>query len=172
MYGWQKSFPKEIISLYSKNKRFRTTIDVGACYGFMSYPFALHSDRVIAYEPDKHVIPYLKRNMISFSNFTLHPVALDNDNRFDDNYPDINDVDLIKIDVDGAELPILKGMENTIVRNKPVLVVEIMIGRLPHVAENRRACFDYLRKLDYNVVDVRMQDMVLIHKDSNYYENN
>jgi FkbM family methyltransferase len=38
-------------------------------------------------------------------------------------------VSLVKIDVEGAELDVLKGMQDVIVRDKPTLIVEISKGR-------------------------------------------
>lgn len=38
----------------------------------------------------------------------------------------IEHVDLIKVDVEGAEYEVLKGLENTLINQNPVLVIEIM----------------------------------------------
>ena len=38
----------------------------------------------------------------------------------------IEHVDMIKIDVEGAEYEVLKGLESTLINKNPVLVIEIM----------------------------------------------
>lgn len=44
---------------------------------------------------------------------------------------DLTNVSLIKIDVEGLELDVLKGALNTIRKNRPVLLIEILGGLLP-----------------------------------------
>lgn len=170
VYAWQHWFPTEIIDNYSvKAKRFNTIIDVGACYGFMSYPFALHSKRVIAFEPDQNVLPYLKDNMSNLpkksAEYILHEEALTLENRFDNLYPYILDVDLVKIDVDGVELEVLWGMKETLQYHKPTVICEIYLGRKPHVSNRRKRTVNFMRSLGYHVVDVRQQDWIFKHKD-------
>jgi FkbM family methyltransferase len=46
----------------------------------------------------------------------------------------LNKVSLIKIDVEGMENLVLEGAKETILRNKPVILVEIMGGYLPETA--------------------------------------
>ena len=64
-----------------------------------------------------------------------------------DNY-EYKDIGFIKIDVEGVELSVLKGGENTIKNSKPNIMVEIDIHR--HSEEAFIAVFDYLYSLDYN----------------------
>lgn len=39
-----------------------------------------------------------------------------------------NSIDLIKIDVEGAEMLVLKGAEQTIIKNKPIIIFEFGLG--------------------------------------------
>lgn len=59
------------------------------------------------------------------------------------------DIDFIKLDTEGYVLPILKGMVTTLEVNQyPLLQIEF--NKLnPHTEE----CFDFLKKLGYNLVD-------------------
>jgi FkbM family methyltransferase len=52
--------------------------------------------------------------------------------RLDDIIPAQSKVDFIKIDVEGAEMQVLKGAANTIKRSKPVIVFEHGLGASEH----------------------------------------
>lgn len=52
--------------------------------------------------------------------------------RLDDIIPEKSKVDFIKIDVEGAEMQVLKGAQNTIKRSKPVIVFEHGLGASEH----------------------------------------
>ncbi len=55
-----------------------------------------------------------------------------------------NDVDFIKIDVEGYELNVLAGGKKTIEKYKPVLLIEI-----PSCRKDRNDIFDYLSNMGY-----------------------
>ena len=57
------------------------------------------------------------------------------------------DVDLIKIDVEGHELKVLEGGLDTIRRCKPVIIVEI---EQRHISVNINVVFDYVHQLGYD----------------------
>lgn len=126
----------------------RTAIDVGAHCGMWSMQLAKMFDSVIAFEPvEAHRDCYM-RNMEAMNNFVLCPVALgaapgsismftaptssgdswvkgagDIPMVTIDSYH-VDEVDFIKIDVEGSELNVLKGAVETIERCKPVIIVE------------------------------------------------
>lgn len=52
--------------------------------------------------------------------------------RLDDTISEDHKIDLIKIDVEGAELQVLKGGVNTIRRNRPVVIFEFGLGASDH----------------------------------------
>lgn len=58
--------------------------------------------------------------------------------------------DLIKIDVQGAELDVLLGAKRTIINWAPVLFIEV-----PDDAEERQALLDYLFRIDYSVTELK-----------------
>ena len=59
----------------------------------------------------------------------------------------INDIDLIKIDVEGYELEVLKGLKTTLKRNKPYLLIEIEKRH----AKNYLKVFKLMKSLSYDV---------------------
>ena len=61
-------------------------------------------------------------------------------------------VDLIKMDVDGNEFPILKGGENIIERCRPIMLLEVVS---PHFEKFNENPFRLLKDLDYRFWDLR-----------------
>lgn len=60
--------------------------------------------------------------------------------------------DLIKMDLEGYELFALKGAEETIKNNKPVLVLEVSPGHMSRFGYSPQNLYDYLDYLDYKIV--------------------
>ncbi len=129
----------------------RICIDIGANVGLWSCELVDHFDQVIAFEPVAEFRDCFSKN-VKKQNYVMHPVALGreesmiNMNIVEGNtghsHIDTNsigqgsiplktldsfnfdNVDMIKIDVEGFEEEILAGAEQTILRNKPILAIE------------------------------------------------
>jgi FkbM family methyltransferase len=127
----------------------RTALDVGGHVGFWSYYLALAFQRVHAFEPNELFAQCFERN-VRARNVILHRVALgeverrielvvDPENtgathvrldaagaipmrRLDDLA--LDEVDFIKVDVEGFELQVLEGARDTLARCRPVVIVE------------------------------------------------
>ena len=59
------------------------------------------------------------------------------------------DVDLIKIDVEGAEVKALKGMHNILSKNKPILIIEVDEVHLNRFGEDFNSLKTHLEKYGY-----------------------
>jgi len=132
-----------------KNRR-RVALDIGAHCGFWSYPLAGVFETVVAFEPVQALVECWERN-VELPNVSLKKCALGDKHcmanvqecvensgnsyinegssgqeiemfKLDDMY--YKNVDFIKIDTEGYELPIIRGAAETILRNKPIIVVE------------------------------------------------
>jgi FkbM family methyltransferase len=64
--------------------------------------------------------------------------------------------DLIKIDVEGAEQAVLKGLDQTLKEHSPILVVEV------HDIANGDAVRDYLRSLGYALTESDVDKEILL----------
>ena len=154
-------------------RQWRTAIDVGANVGEWTRPLAKRFDHVICFEPNPNFRNCFKKN-ITESNVTLYPYGLSSHSHnaiqgvnathlndvLGDTEPregdiecrsldsfDLRDVDYIKIDVDGFEIPVLQGAQETLKRNSPVINIEMKRRKRPKiVAESRKI----LRNLGYN----------------------
>ena len=71
-----QSYTLDHILKYYPKDNFRTCIDAGASYGFLSAGFAKHFESVECFEVSPSVFPMLRLNMKNFSNINLYNIAL------------------------------------------------------------------------------------------------
>ena len=154
-------------------KSWRTAIDVGANVGEWTRPLTKRFDKVICFEPNPNFRECFNKN-ITESNVTLYPYGLsthahtaeqgtnhthlnyvvgdtkpregDIECRSLDSF-DLRDVDYIKIDVDGFEIPVLQGAQQTLKRNTPVINIEMKERKRPKIVKE---CREILRNLGYD----------------------
>jgi FkbM family methyltransferase len=139
--------------IYDAAMRFvklrRLAVDVGAHVGIFTARMLEDFDTVVSFEPQPDNFICLSENCPGAAR---HQVALFNGemtgklvNPRKDNsgawefmpgdtiralpldYYTLSQVDLIKIDVQGSEIPVLEGAEQTLKRCKPVLIVECVL---------------------------------------------
>jgi FkbM family methyltransferase len=145
-YQWRA---RELAIAESTSRRI--CIDIGANVGLWSCELVEHFDQVIAFEPVEEFRKCFERN-VNKSNYVMHPCALGREESFInmnivegntghshidtssigqgtiplktlDSF-NFDNIDMIKIDVEGFEEEILAGAEQTILRNKPILAIE------------------------------------------------
>lgn len=153
-------------------KQWRNAIDVGSNVGEWTRPLAKRFQQVICFEPNPNFIECFNKN-IKESNVVLYPYGLSshshnaeqgtNDTHLNfvlgDTEPrdgdiecrsldsfNFTEVDYIKIDVDGFEIPLLKGAKETLLKNNPVINIEMKQRKRP---ETVRKCRDILHSLGY-----------------------
>ena len=140
-------------------KSWRNAIDVGANVGEWARPLAKRFDKVICFEPNPNFRRCFQMN-ITEPNVVLHPYALSNhehtatqgtndthlNGKIGDTQPrdgdiecktldsfGLTDVDYVKIDVDGFEIPVLKGAGRTLQINSPVINIEMKKTKRPKI---------------------------------------
>jgi len=138
----------DLLYTYVKNKSLRRIIDIGAWWGPWSLWWHNKVQHVEIFEPNQQIISKLKNNIKYLKNCTLHETALgsklgnvsmeyashtgtyhikDTNGSISlktlDSY-NFNSVDMIKIDTEGYEIPVLEGAKNTIEKNKPWIQIE------------------------------------------------
>ena len=58
---------------------------------------------------------------------------------------------LVKIDVEGAEINVLKGMVNLIEKHKPIIIFEIDDGEVAAFQKKKTICTDFLQNMGYTI---------------------
>ena len=149
-------------------------VDVGGNVGRWSIEFAKHFKIVSAFEPAPYHIDCFTQNCHQYTNINLFPYGLSNENKkgtlevivpehfgstrvntdadghivlktLDEHK--FNNVDVLKIDVEGEELNVMKGAVATIKKCAPVIVIERCVfnqGR-----QGKQATHDFLEALGY-----------------------
>ena len=172
---------------YHIKNRKNTAIDVGGHCGFWSFYLGRNFKKVYAFEPVEIFRECFKKN-IPHGNVELLPVALGNENGFVsmnvelentgathvssntndldkvelkklDDY-ELTDVDFIKIDVEGYENQVVLGAKETLLRNKPIIIVE-QKGFSDRFNETQFEAVDTLKSYGAKVIDQVVKDYIL-----------
>jgi len=94
----------------------------------------------LVYNPVQHSKVPIKIECLPLSEFIEHN--------------NINRIDFIKIDVEGAEYEVIKGMENAIKRFKPILLVEVNNDAQETHGLSSKALKEYICSFGYNCFDI------------------
>ena len=131
-----------------KRKKLKTIIDIGAWWGPWTLFWANQAETIEAFEPNPDILSDLTQNTNKLNNCTIHNTALGDTNgnvsmqyethsgtyhikdyngsinlRTLDSY-NFQNVDVIKIDVEGFEIPVLNGSKETILSQRPWIQIE------------------------------------------------
>lgn len=74
-----------------------------------------------------------------------------------DNIPDIQHLDtlaLVKIDVEGFEYQVLRGLEKTLRKHRPRLIFEYDSNYWLNTGEDISACFSFLQSMNYSIYQI------------------
>jgi len=146
-------------------KEWRVCLDIGSNVGQWTRPLAQKFDSVVCFEPNPNFRECFKKN-ISEHNVVLWPYGLsDTEHKASQQYNStvlsreagdidcrtldsfgLTNIDFMKIDVDGFELPLLMGAKETLTRNNPVVNIEMKRDKRRSVTEK---CDAILKDLGY-----------------------
>jgi FkbM family methyltransferase len=171
-YQW----PKISACLELCGNRRKVAIDVGAHIGLWSWYLADHFDRVLCFEPVEAHRQCWQKNMEHVaSKAELYPFALGESegsvrmrteqtstgDTWVEGKGDIpmrrldafgfRNVTFIKVDTEGYEYFVLRGAEDTILENRPVICVEQKPGKAQKFGIGETAAVEYLKSLGYRL---------------------
>lgn len=166
--------------------QFRTAVDVGGHVGLWSFNLAHAFENVVAFEPVAAHRECYARNTEGLANIELHACALGDregsvsirteptssgDSRVDgageipmhtlDSFA-LSEVDLIKIDCEGFEMFVLRGAEELLARQKPVIVVEQKRGHAVKYGLGDTDAVPYLQSMGYRVAREMSGDFLMV----------
>lgn len=151
-------------------RQWRCAVDVGMHVGLWAMHLTKKFNRVVGFEPVADHIECLQRNMEGIDNWEVHDCALGAHDgsvglrflegstgsthinpaqggnirmRSLDEF-DLRDVGLIKIDVEGYEKFVVQGAEQTIRKQKPVIIVEQKGGKCQYYGHSQYDARDLL----------------------------
>ena len=165
-------------------------LDIGAAYGSYSITAAIQGARVYAFEPNDFCRSLLTQNIEvnpsivplivivpigihsqsgyfepNYNDFSLEP--LDSMESFQVKKLDdiirthnLDRIDMIKIDVEGAELGVLKGAEQTIRKFKPRILIEEHEFKVSGIG---KLCQDYIESLNLGYSNERHPHFAVNH---------
>ena len=150
-----------------------TVLDIGANIGTHTIYYANHASRVFAFEPNPIAFECLQYNLRQYLNTTLYPNAVSNHIAKIDivscgaNYGaaytlpgntiptitidslELSECNFIKIDVEGDELAVLLGAEQTVRKYKPVMCIECNEHTLIRKGMNGSHLIKHIQSLGY-----------------------
>ena len=165
-----------------QNKKFNLIVDIGAWCGTWTLSMQQYAKNIYCYEPNKLHFECLSRNVSKHNHIRLYNQALGNHNGFvklkEENATQntrvllekgeikinkldslgVKGIDFLKIDVEGLEMEVLKGAEETL-KNVEYIMIELN-GNTEKYGSTKKDVKEYLQSLGFKVLIKTWPDIV------------
>ena len=161
-------------------KQWRVCLDIGSNIGQWTRPLAKRFESVVCFEPNPNFRECFNKN-IDDNNVVLWPVGLsDKEHKAKQGFNStvlqneegeihcrtldsfgLTNVDFVKIDVDGFEIPLLNGAKQTLIKNNPVINIEMKKDKRNNITQQ---CASILKDLGYKFHKRTKSDEVWLKK--------
>lgn len=159
---------------------WRVCLDIGSNIGQWTRPLAKKFKSVVCFEPNPNFRECFAKN-INEDNVILWPYGLSdrshsasqdfNSTTLKEEDGDIecktldsfqlHNIDFIKIDVDGFEIPLLNGARETLINNNAVINIEMKYDKRRHIALE---CVSILKDIGYKFIERTKSDEIWVKK--------
>jgi len=161
-------------------KQWRVCLDIGSNIGQWTRPLAKRFESVVCFEPNPNFRECFNKN-IDDNNVVLWPMGLsDKEHKAKQGFNStvlqneegeihcrtldsfgLTNVDFVKIDVDGFEIPLLNGAKQTLIKNNPVINIEMKKDKRNNITQQ---CASILKDLGYKFHKRTKSDEVWLKK--------
>ena len=170
----------------SQHKKSTRIIDIGAWCGTWSMVMQEFAENINCYEPNKTHFECLEKNLAQYNHINLYNNAIGGSNGFvkltDDpatqntrviyetgdtsiytlDHLNLNDVEMIKIDVEGLEMEVLKGATQTL-ENVQFIMIELNNNSKRYGSSNLEI-ESYLKDIGYKILIKTWPDIVYFRR--------
>lgn len=122
-----KNSPHRYLDDELMNKHYRTIVDVGAAEGIFAIEMLDFADHIILFEYDSEWIEALRKTFFEYTNlveirkaFVTDEIGT-NKTTLDIQMDDSRDIDLLKMDVEGAESNVISGAREIFINNPQLI---------------------------------------------------
>lgn len=84
----------------------------------------------------------------------------------------LNKISLIKIDVEGFEFQVLRGLKQTLQKHQPRIIFEYDSNYWAHTKQSIAECYEFLRSLNYTLYQISMVGAELVNDPANIESGN
>ena len=107
------------------------------------------------FEQNKSVSP--KNSIVMIEKISHYNTVYKKQVSLDNYFKDLDVVpNVIKIDVEGAEVLVMKGAKKLITKSKPKIYLSIHPGRINQLGQSIEELLELINNLNYNIFDISM----------------